>query len=139
MVMKTKPALAVSLLIGVVAGILLLANTAYAEEETALEVNVDESQLYVVVIGLLGGTTIAYMKWRGTVKKYKNGLKQDTVRDKLQFSPSLFLNNVIFATLTSIPIAIATSFEQTELTLFTAFLIYTACIGTGQLISSGRK
>ena len=133
-----------ALLLGTVIAIPLTVGQVYGEEN--IDVSFSEAQAYIVVIGVLGGVTIAYMKWNKAVRennaeiKENNKLKDSTlVVDKIDFNISLFLNHVIFATITSIPIAIAASLEQTELTLFTGFLIYSACIGTGQIITSSRK
>ncbi|MDI1496239.1 MAG: putative membrane protein [Cenarchaeum symbiont of Oopsacas minuta] len=126
----SKKYLALALLVGI--GLATTLNTAYGQETAPLEVELRTSDIAVIAIGIMGGLVNAFMAW--------NKVRKANIANHLpaKFDPTLFLNKVLFATITSIPIAIATSLQQTELTLFTMFLIFTACIGTSQLISNAR-
>lgn len=102
---------------------------AFAEEHEP-EIAFSEFQLVVIGIGALAGFVTAY---NGYTKK-KKAAEKDFVFDR-----TAFLDRVFMAVLGAIPLAVAESANIIKLDLFGAWIIFTAALGTSQLIMEIRS
>lgn len=87
---------------------------------TDIPINFDTSQGIIIIIGALGGITVAYLGW----KKSPDGEK---------FDGSKFVRPIIVAILISIPLALTASVGIVELNVVTMFMVFMASLGTATL------
>lgn len=93
-----------------------------------LPVNFKASDLVIIVLGVLGGLTVAFL-----------GKANATAKDPTEkFNGAKFARPIIVAVLASIPLAITASLQYTELNLVTMFLIYGAS-GFVAVVSNNLK
>ena len=110
---------------------------AFAQEEIPEEVPIDigTDQIVIVLIGILGGLTTAYLGSR----------KAKSDDPNYKFDIHKFLDRVLMALISSVPLAFAAATEIIKLDIVTMFMIYLAAIGTAELTmevrnrNSGRK
>lgn len=94
-----------------------------------LPINFSMSQLVLVIIGVFGGLTTAYLGSR----------KAKADDPSYTFDIHRFLDRVIVASIASVGIAITSAAGFVELNVVTIFLIYTSTIGTAELALQARK
>ncbi len=118
----------------VMAGISYAGIEAYGQEEaTEMEENIpiefSEAQALIILVGVLGGLTIAYL-----------GYREARAKDpKITFSGTRFADRIILATLVSIPLAIGAAADLVVLNLFTLWMVYGTSLGTAEVIMRLRE
>ena len=90
-----------------------------------LPVNFRTSDAIIIVLGVLGGLTVALL-----------GKSEASKAPSYKFDARKFARPIIIAVLASVPLAIAASLQFTELNLVTMFMIYAASGFVAEL--SGR-
>jgi len=108
--------------------LVLIPALAFAEEHLPddtidVEFNFTASEAVILVIGIIGGLTTAYLG-------YRKASRNDPA---LKFNITRFLDRVIIAIITSVGLAIVSATNIVELNLVTMFLIFTSTIGTSEL------
>ena len=99
-------------------------------QELEPEIIFSEFQIMIIGIGVLAGLVTAYNGYAS--KKKKQG-------DAFKFDPRSFLDRVFIAVLSSVPLALAESANMLTLDLFGAWIIFSASLGTTQLVMEVRK
>jgi len=118
-----------------VVGILTFGTTlAFAQNDT--EAQLDEipiefttQEAIIVVVGALGGLTTAYLGYR----------KAKTEKPDTKFSTTKFFDRIIMAVIPAIGFAIAASANILEINAFSLFMVFTASLGTSELIMQIRN
>jgi len=124
-------------------GLILIAFTmgvtqAFAQEEAETEeipIQIGTDQVVIVVVGIFGGLTTAYLGSRKAKSQDPN----------YQFDIHKFLDRVLMALISSVPLAFAAATDIIVLDIPTMFMVYLAAIGTAELTmelrnrNSGRK
>ena len=94
-----------------------------------LPVNFSLSHAVLIVIGIFGGLTTAYL-----------GSRKSKAKDPTYvFDIHKFMDRVIVASIASVAIAITSAAGFVELNIITIFLIYTSTIGTAELALQARS
>jgi len=108
---------------------------AFAQNDT-IEVQLDEvpiefttQEAIIVVVGALGGLTTAYLGYR----------KAKTEKPDMKFSVTKFFDRIIMAVIPAIGFAIAASANVLEINAFSLFMVFTASLGTSELILQIRN
>jgi hypothetical protein len=125
----------VLLIVGiVVAGI--TTSGVFAQEEIPTNTQLDEipieftaQEAIIAIVGTLGGLTTAYLGYR----------KAKTEKPDLKFDVTKFFDRIIMAVIPAIGFAIAASAHILELNIFTLFMVFTASLGTSELIMEIRN
>jgi len=107
---------------------------AFAQNDT--EVQLDEipieftmQEAIIVVVGALGGLTTAYLGYR----------KNKAEKPDTKFSITKFVDRIIMAVIPAIGFAIAASANVLEINAFSLFMVFTASLGTSELILQIRN
>lgn len=107
-----------------------LTSTVFAQEAVAdIPIEISGSELLIVVVGALGGLTVAYLGYREARSK----------DPKITFSGTRFADRVILATLVSIPLAIGAASDLVAINLFTLWMVYGTSLGTAEVIMRLRN
>ena len=105
---------------------------AYAQEPDLpsgdIPISFDAAHGILIIIGVLGGLTTAYL---GSRKAKANNANYS-------FDIHRFLDRVIIAVITSIGLAITAATGFVELNIVTIFLIFTSTVGTAELALQAR-
>jgi len=92
-----------------------------------VEFNFTAAEGAVIIVGILGGLTTAYLG-------YRNAKRNADPAKPVTFDLTLFLDRLIPASITGVGLAIASAANITELNLFSLFLIFTSTIGTTEIV-----
>lgn len=102
--------------------------SAFAQDlpDEAIDVafNFTAAEAAILIIGILGGLTTAYLGYR----------KAKRADENLTFNITKFLDRVIISVIASVGLAITSATGIVELNLVTMFLIFTSSLGTSELV-----
>lgn len=107
----------------------MLPTSAFAQDSTDIEFKFSEAEAVIILIGVGGGATSAYLGFR----KAKNQVPE------VEFDVVKFLDRFIIAVITSVGLAIGAAVDVVQLTLFTGFMIFAASIGTAEVALQARS
>ena len=116
----------------VVAGISITGVFAQGDTETQLDeipIEFTAQEAIIVIVGALGGLTTAYLGYR----------KAHTKAPDMKFDVTKFFDRVIMAIIPAIGFAIAASANVLEINAFSLFMVFTASLGTSELIMEIRN
>lgn len=107
---------------------------AFAQNDTEAQlgeipIEFTTQEAIIVVVGALGGLTTAYLGYRKVKAE-----KPDT-----KFSITKFVDRIIMAVIPAIGFAIAASANVLEINAFSLFMVFTASLGTSELILQIRN
>jgi len=113
-----------------VIALLTVSGIGIANAQSEPDIAFSDFQILVIGIGTIGGFVTAY---NGYVKNKKEQ------GEAFKFDRSAFLDRIFMAVLGSVPLAIAESANIVRLDLFGAWIIFTASIGTAELVMEIRN
>ena len=116
----------------VVAGISITGVFAQGDTETQLDeipIEFTAQEAIIVIVGALGGLTTAYLGYR----------KAKTKLPDMKFDVTKFFDRVIMAVIPAVGFAIAASANVLEINAFSLFMVFTASLGTSELIMEIRN
>ncbi len=105
---------------------------AYGQEAVPVDeipIEFSTQEAIIIITGVLGGLTIAYLGYREAKNK----------DPKITFKGTRFIDRIILATLVSIPLAIGASADLVVLNFFTLWMVYATSLGTTEVIMRLRE
>lgn len=123
-----KQLLLVVLIVGIAIGLTSFGGVFGQEEASDIPIAFTAQEVIIVAVGALGGLTTAYLGYR----KAKND------DPKIVFDTTRFLDRIIMAVIPAVGFAIASSANLLEISAFSLYMVFTASLGTSELIMELR-